>query len=226
MPAASIAGAAARRLADHAHPDHDRRPAVGDRHRRHGPAGALQRPRQIGPRGRGGGRHRRAAARQDRHDHDRRPPRDRVPAAVRASAKSELAEAAYLASLADETPEGRSIVALAREKYGVAAQAMPAGRGHHSVHARRRAFPGLKFGEHPDPEGRGRFDPARRSAAPAKAPPRPSCAGSPRRSPAPAARRSRSPATARCSACSTSRTSSRPACASASPSCAGWASAR
>jgi K+-transporting ATPase ATPase B chain len=31
----------------------------------------------------------------------------------------ELAEAAYLASRADETPEGRSIVALAKEKYGV-----------------------------------------------------------------------------------------------------------
>ena len=37
----------------------------------------------------------------------------------------ELAEAAYLSSLADETPEGRSIVALAREKYGVADSGMP-----------------------------------------------------------------------------------------------------
>ncbi len=32
---------------------------------------------------------------------------------------AELAEAAHLASLSDETPEGRSIVALARERYGV-----------------------------------------------------------------------------------------------------------
>jgi K+-transporting ATPase ATPase B chain len=39
----------------------------------------------------------------------------------------ELAEAAYLASLADETPEGRSIVALAQETYRIAAIAMPAG---------------------------------------------------------------------------------------------------
>jgi K+-transporting ATPase ATPase B chain len=31
----------------------------------------------------------------------------------------ELAEAAQLASLADETPEGRSIVVLAKEKYGI-----------------------------------------------------------------------------------------------------------
>ncbi len=34
----------------------------------------------------------------------------------------ELAEAAFLASLSDETPEGRSIVVLAREKYGVSGQ--------------------------------------------------------------------------------------------------------
>ena len=34
----------------------------------------------------------------------------------------ELAEAALLSSLADETPEGRSIVALARERYGLNAQ--------------------------------------------------------------------------------------------------------
>ncbi|MBV9989803.1 MAG: potassium-transporting ATPase subunit KdpB [Alphaproteobacteria bacterium] len=38
-------------------------------------------------------------------------------------AARDLAEAALLASLSDETPEGRSIVVLAREKYGVAAQA-------------------------------------------------------------------------------------------------------
>ncbi|MBB6052210.1 potassium-transporting ATPase subunit KdpB [Armatimonas rosea] len=36
-----------------------------------------------------------------------------------------LARAAYLSSLADETPEGRSIVQLAREKYGVPDQALP-----------------------------------------------------------------------------------------------------
>jgi K+-transporting ATPase ATPase B chain len=34
----------------------------------------------------------------------------------------ELAEAAVLASLADETPEGRSIIAFARERYGIAAE--------------------------------------------------------------------------------------------------------
>ncbi len=39
----------------------------------------------------------------------------------------ELAEAALIASLADETPEGRSIVVLAREKFGQTATALPEG---------------------------------------------------------------------------------------------------
>ncbi len=41
--------------------------------------------------------------------------------------QQELAEAASLASLADETPEGRSIVVLARDKFGVARTALPVG---------------------------------------------------------------------------------------------------
>jgi len=40
---------------------------------------------------------------------------------------TELAEAALLASLADETPEGRSIVALARDKFGIATTVLPEG---------------------------------------------------------------------------------------------------
>ena len=76
--------------------------------------------------------------------------------------EGELAEAAYLASLADETPEGRSIVALAREKYGVAEPAHAGGRRGDPLH---RADPpvGHQVRRHADPEGRGRFDPARRS---------------------------------------------------------------
>ena len=38
---------------------------------------------------------------------------------VRGVTEQELADAAQLASLADETPEGRSIVILAKEKYGI-----------------------------------------------------------------------------------------------------------
>jgi K+-transporting ATPase ATPase B chain len=43
---------------------------------------------------------------------------------VRGVAEQELADAAQLASLADETPEGRSIVVLAKEKYGIRARDM------------------------------------------------------------------------------------------------------
>src|SRR5262249_22657988 len=38
---------------------------------------------------------------------------------LRGVTEKELADAAQLASLADETPEGRSIVVLAKEKYGI-----------------------------------------------------------------------------------------------------------
>lgn len=45
---------------------------------------------------------------------------------VRGVGEQELADAAQLASLADETPEGRSIVVLAKEKYGIRARDMQA----------------------------------------------------------------------------------------------------
>jgi potassium-transporting ATPase ATP-binding subunit len=48
---------------------------------------------------------------------------------VRGVTEQELADAAQLASLADETPEGRSIVVLAKEKYGIR------GREMHELHA-------------------------------------------------------------------------------------------
>ena len=66
------------RAARGADPDHDRRPALGDRDRRHGPPRPPQRPRPLGPLGRGLRRRRRAAARQDRDDHARQPRGDRV----------------------------------------------------------------------------------------------------------------------------------------------------
>ncbi len=113
------AGAGAGRAVRHADPDHDRRAAVGYRHRRHGPAGAVQRAGDVRPRGRGGGRRRYAAARQDRHDHARQPPGDASSCRSPGVSERELADAAQLASLADETPEGRSIVVLAKEKYGI-----------------------------------------------------------------------------------------------------------
>ena len=50
----------------------------------------------------------------------RRPNSCRSPA----STERELADAAQLASLSDETPEGRSIVVLAKEKYGLRGREM------------------------------------------------------------------------------------------------------
>ncbi len=73
----------------------------------------------VGPRRRGRGRRGRAAARQDRHDHARQPPGHGAHPGGRRAAAQALADAAQLASLADETPEGRSIVVLAKEKYGL-----------------------------------------------------------------------------------------------------------
>jgi K+-transporting ATPase ATPase B chain len=48
---------------------------------------------------------------------------------IRGVSERELADAAQLASLADETPEGRSIVVLAKDKYGIRAREM------HELHA-------------------------------------------------------------------------------------------
>ncbi|MHC2332462.1 potassium-transporting ATPase subunit KdpB [Bradyrhizobium sp. USDA 4454] len=48
---------------------------------------------------------------------------------IRGISEQDLADAAQLASLADETPEGRSIVVLAKEKYGIR------GREMHELHA-------------------------------------------------------------------------------------------
>ena len=66
-----------------ADPDHDRRAAVRDRHRRHGPAGAAQRAGHVRPRRRGRRRRQHPAAGQDRHHHPRQPPGRRVPAGRR-----------------------------------------------------------------------------------------------------------------------------------------------
>jgi K+-transporting ATPase ATPase B chain len=59
---------------------------------------------------------------------------------------SELAEAALLASLADETPEGRSIVALARERFGVRTAALPEGTEIIAFTAQTR-ISGVRIGE-------------------------------------------------------------------------------
>ncbi len=57
-----------------------------------------------------------------------------------------LSEAALLASLADETPEGRSIVALAREKFGQTLADLPAGAEIIAFTAQTR-ISGIKLGD-------------------------------------------------------------------------------
>ena len=64
-------------------PDHHRRAALRDRHRRHGPPGAAQRAGDVRPRRRGRRRRQHPAARQDRHHHPRQPSGRRVPAGRR-----------------------------------------------------------------------------------------------------------------------------------------------
>ena len=147
-------------------PDHDRRPALRHRHRGHGPPDPPQRDPHERPRGGGGGRRGHDAARQDRHHHPRQPHGERVPARARACASEELADAAQLASLADETPEGRSIVVLAKEQLR---PARPRARS-----SPRRAFvpftgadadERLRPRRPRDPQGRGRRDRAPRGGA-------------------------------------------------------------
>ena len=115
--------AAVRRRADRAarlpDPDHDRRPALRDRHRRDGPAGPAQRP----------GHER--AARSRRPATCRRLLLDKTGTITLGNRQAvalfpapglderEFAETAQVASLADETPEGRSIVVLAKQRYGL-----------------------------------------------------------------------------------------------------------
>ena len=67
--------------------------------------------------------------------------------------EQELAEAAYLASQADETPEGRSIVALAQSKYGIAERRRCKG----TLRALHRpdAAVGHRFARRLHPQGRG-----------------------------------------------------------------------
>ena len=135
---------------------------------------------------------------------------------------SELADAAQLASLADETPEGRSIVVLAKQQHGIRGRdAAGAGRAVHSLqrpdaHERR----GLRGPAHP--QGRGRRD--RRAGRPSRAGRcRRSCSARSRTWRARAPRRWWSPTARARSGSSSSRTSSRAASASASRSCAAWA---
>ena len=136
---------------------------------------------------------------------------------VRGVTEQELADAAQLASLADETPEGRSIVVLAKEKYGIRGRDMKELAATFVPFTAQTRMSGIDAGSFVGPQGRGGCDPqlCRRrhradhglrqhgSGHPADAsvPMRPAKSRRSRmRSPRPAARRSRSPRTAACSA--------------------------
>ena len=137
--------------------------------------------------------------------------------------EQELADAAQLSSLADETPEGRSIVVLAKERYGLrerpvnvgtlvpfTAETRMSGIDLNGNSVRKGAADSIKR------LGRGR---RRLRSGRARRP------GRGHRALRRHAARRRDQLRRR-SASSTSRTSSRKACASASTSCVRWASAR
>ena len=111
----------------------------------------------------------------------------------------ELADAAQLASLADETPEGRSIVVLAKQRHGLRE------RDVHALGGALRAVQREHAHERRRPERArscARAPPTRSSAscASAAARSRPRCARPPTRWRAAAARRSWSPRASACSA--------------------------
>jgi K+-transporting ATPase ATPase B chain len=68
--------------------------------------------------------------------------------------KERLADAAQLASLADETPEGRSIVVLAKEKYGLRARELHEIAAHFVPFTAQTRMSGVDI--HPDANGRRR----------------------------------------------------------------------
>ena len=70
------------------------------------------------------GRYQLVAARQDRYDYFGQSAGGGV-SYDHGVTDEELADAAQLSSLADETPEGRSVVVLAKEKYGLAGPPYP-----------------------------------------------------------------------------------------------------
>ena len=121
--------------------------------------------------------------------------------------ESELAEAAQMSSLADETPEGRSIVVLAKQ-YGIREHDFAGHEPSFVPVQRRDPDERRRLQRHPAPQGRRRRDPdlgrRRGRQRSARAPERSSTGSAAR-----AARRWRWRGTTRSWASSTSRTSSR-----------------
>src|SRR5262245_41113722 len=66
---------------------------------------------------------------------------------LRAASEQELADAAQLASLADETPEGRSIVVLAKEKYGIRGRDLREMKANFIPFSAQTRMSGVEFGD-------------------------------------------------------------------------------
>jgi potassium-transporting ATPase ATP-binding subunit len=66
---------------------------------------------------------------------------------VRGVSEQELADAAQLASLADETPEGRSIVVLAKERYGIRGRELAELRGNFIPFTAQSRMSGMEVGD-------------------------------------------------------------------------------
>ncbi len=142
--------------------DHDRRAAVGHRRGGHEPHARRECPRDVGARGRGGGRRRRPAARQDGHDYARQSAGEHLRAGARRdSARSRRRGAARLARGRDAGGTQRrrtreNGVRLPRTQHRRAGGDLRAVfRDHpHERRQRRRAA---------DPQGRRRRDQASRA---------------------------------------------------------------
>ena len=203
-------------------PDHDRRPAVRHRDRRHGPARAANVLAMSG-------RAVEAAGDVQTLLLDKTGTitlGNRMASAfhpVDGHSELELAEAAQLASLSDETPEGRSIVVLAKERFGIRQRELAEDHAFIPFTAQTR-MSGLDVGGRQIRKGAAE---AVAAGSPGRAArPRPSSTASSSASPGPARPRWRWPTGRSCSASSSSRTSSSRASASGSPSCGRRASAR
>ena len=192
------------------HPDDDRRPPLGHRHRGDGPRPPAQRPRDVGPGGRGVGRRERPPPRQDGDDHARQPAGGRVPpGARRRRPRAGRAGPARLARRRDARGALDRRPRQGEVRHPGPRAARPA-RALRPVH-RPDADVGPRLRRGPEgAEGGGRRGRRRSSGPRAGASPRRSAATSPG-SPARAGRRSSSPTAGRSPGRSTSRTSSRAA---------------
>ena len=154
---------------------------------------------------------------------------------VQGVSERELADAAQIASLADETPEGRSIVVLAKEKYGIRGRDIAELNAKFIPFTAESRMSGVEIGD--SWIRKGAVDAilkyletdgstgARKKSAQRSPKLGVRLTRLPTRLPRPAEHRLRWPRTASCSASSSLRTSSKAASASALPSSGAWASA-